>query len=241
MVIIVLVKILGTGSIYSKSNCASLIIDKKILVDIGPGVVKQLLKEDYDLCKINTIFISHLHSDHILDFASLIVNLEVLKLNHKVKVIGPINTKDKLLKLLELVYGDYFDEFIDKYLEFIEVDEDSYEIICNNYKIKMVKVYHEGIDAYGFIINDKLGITGDSALCLGVKEIFNNSEIIVADCSLLEGDNYHMGFNDIEKLLKEVKEKKVIATHLRDETKELLKSKANGNFKIVEDGFIFDI
>ena len=34
------VKILGTGSIYSKSNCASLIIENNILIDIGPGTRK---------------------------------------------------------------------------------------------------------------------------------------------------------------------------------------------------------
>ena len=46
----------------------------------------------------------------------------------------------------------------------------------------MLKVNHEGIEAYGFIINDKLGLTGDSSLCDGVQEIFSNSKIIVADC-----------------------------------------------------------
>lgn len=32
---------LGTGSIYSKSNCASLIIDNNILIDIGPGTINK--------------------------------------------------------------------------------------------------------------------------------------------------------------------------------------------------------
>ena len=50
------VKILGTGSIYSKSNCASLIIENNILIDIGPGTIKQLIKENYDLKEIDTIF-----------------------------------------------------------------------------------------------------------------------------------------------------------------------------------------
>lgn len=61
------VSILGTGSIYSKSTCASLIINHNILVDLGPGVIKQLLKQEYDLRRIDTILITHLHSDHILD------------------------------------------------------------------------------------------------------------------------------------------------------------------------------
>lgn len=176
------VKILGTWAIYSKRNCASLIIDKKILFDIGPGTIKQLLKENYDLKELNTILISHLHSDHILDFPTLIINLEVLNINHKVRVIGPVNMKEKLLKLLKLMYGNYFDDFINKNFDFIEVRENKYNKIYNNYKINMLKVNHEGIEAYGFIINDKLGLTGDSSLCDGVQEIFSNSKIIVADC-----------------------------------------------------------
>ena len=235
------VQILGTGAIYSKRNCASLIIDKKILFDIGPGTIKQLLKENYDLKEINTILISHLHSDHILDFPIFIVNLEVLNINHKVRVIGPVNMKEKLLKLLELMYGNYFDNFINKNFEFIEVKENNYDILYNNYKINMLKVNHEGIEAYGFIINDKLGLTGDSSICDGVKKIFSNSKIIVADCSLIKGDNYHMGFNDIKNLLKENKEKIVMATHLRDDTRELLVAKKIKNFNVVEDGYYFDI
>ncbi len=50
-----------------------------------------------------------------------------------------------------------------------------------------------------------------------------------------------MGFNDIEKLLEENKDKIVIATHLIDDTRELLYDKKLKNFKIVEDGYYFDI
>lgn len=80
------------------------------------------------------------------------------------------------------MYGNYFDDFINKNFDFIEVRENKYNKIYNNYKINMLKVNHEGIEAYGFIINDKLGLTGDSSLCDGVQEIFSNSKIIVADC-----------------------------------------------------------
>lgn len=233
------VKILGTGSIYSKRNCASLIIDKRILFDVGPGILKQLLKENCDLSQIDIILISHLHSDHILDFAPLIVNLNALNTNHKIKIIGPLNLKQKLIDFLHLMYGNYYNEFINTYLEFIEVKDEYYEIHLEKYKINMIKVDHYDIEAYGFVINDKLGLTGDSSMCDGMKNIFNNCEIMIADCSVIKGDIYHLGFDNIKRLLESNTKKAIIATHLRDDTRDSLINNKIENFKLVEDGYKF--
>ena len=230
--------ILGTGSIYSKSNCASLIIDNNILIDLGPGVVKQLLKQDYNLKSIDTILITHLHSDHILDFPTLIVNIEGLGIKHKINIYSPSGTKDKFLNLLSLTYGNYFNDFANKYLNFIDII-DNKSFITNEYVFKAKKVIHTGIDSYGFIVNSKLGITGDSSLCDGVKEIFSESRTLICDCSLIKGDIYHMGIDNIIELLKNHQEKKVILTHLRDSTKEFVQNMNLDNVSIVEDGYKF--
>ncbi len=232
------VTILGTGSIYSKSNCASLIIDNSILIDLGPGVVKQLLKQNYDLQNIDTILITHLHSDHILDFPSFIVNIEVLGIKHKINIYSPTGAKDKLLNLLNLMYGDYFNDFISKYLNFINI-VDNQSFIINNSAFKTKEVLHTGIESYGFIVDSKLGITGDTSLCNGVKEIFNNTETIICDCSLLTGDIYHMGIDNIIELLKDRKEKRVLLTHFRDSTKKIVQNMNLNSVFIVEDGYTF--
>lgn len=232
------VTILGTGSIYSKSNCASLIIDNNILIDLGPGVVKQLLKQDYDLKNIDTILITHLHPDHILDFPTFIVNVEVLGIKHKINIYSPKGSKDKLLSLLSLMYGNYFNDFVNKYLNFIDII-DNKSFIVNKYVFKTKKVIHTGIDSYGFIVDSKLGITGDTSLCDGVKEIFSESKVLICDCSLINGDIYHMGIDSIIELLKNNKEKIVILTHFRDSTKELVQNINLDNVSIVEDGYKF--
>ncbi len=232
------ITILGTGSIYSKSNCASLIIDNNILIDLGPGVVKQLLKQDYNLKNINTILITHLHSDHILDFPTFIVNVEVLGIKHKINIYSPKGTKDKFLNLVSLLYGNYFNDFINKYLNFIDII-DNKSFIVNKYVFKTKKVIHTGIDSYGFIVDSKLGITGDASLCDGVKEIFSESKVLICDCSLINGDIYHMGIDNIIKLLKNNKEKIVILTHFRDLTKEFIQNINLNNVSIVEDGYKF--
>lgn len=232
------VAILGTGSIYSKSNCASLIIDNNILIDLGPGVVKQLLKQDYDLKNINTVLITHLHSDHILDFPTFIVNIGILGINHEINIYSPKGTKDKFLTLLNLMYGDYFNSFVNKYLNFIDLI-DNKTFIVNKHIFKTKEVIHTGIESYGFIVDSKLGITGDTSLCEGVKEIFSESETIVCDCSLINGNIYHMGIDNIIELLKNRKEKMVILTHFRDLTKEFVQNMNLDNAFVVEDGYKF--
>lgn len=232
------VKMLGTGSIYSKSNCASVLINNNILVDIGPGVVKQLLKEKDSLEKLDTILITHLHSDHILDFPTFIVNREVLGNHHIISIYGPKGTKEKLLSLLQLMYGNYFDEFITTYFRFIVI-KDNDILNIDNHCISVKEVIHTGIESYGFIIDSKLGITGDSSLCDGVKEIFNHCHIMIWDCSAIHGDIYHMGIDNIQEMLKINHKKEMILTHFRDHTKETVKGMHLNHVFVVEDGYEF--
>lgn len=232
------VKILGTGSIYSKSNCASLIIENNILIDIGPGTIKQLIKENYDLKEIDKILLTHLHSDHVLDFPTFIVNIEVLGVKHKIDIYSPKGTKEKLLSFVRLMYGDYFDSFVDKYLNFIEIYDD---FVIENHNIKVKEVLHSGIKSYGFIINSKLGVTGDSSLCDNIKFISKNCDIMICDCSQEIGDKYHMGIDSIKELLMHNKNLKIIPTHFRDNTREKLKLMNLKNISIVDDGYEFEL
>ena len=235
------VKILGTGSIYSRSNCTGLVIDEQILVDIGPGTVKQLIKENISLTNINTILLTHLHSDHILDFPLFVVNLKVIGINHKINIYSPKGTKEKLNKLLISMYEDHLDMFINTYFNFIDIkDNDIIEI--DNKKVEVKRVVHEGInEAYGYIIDSKIGITGDSSYCDNVVYIFNNSEVFICDLSCIKGDIYHMGIDDIQKIRKMDKSKTIIPIHYRDKTREKLKNINIENLLVVEDGYEFNI
>ena len=60
------VNIVGSGSIGSSFMSASAIIDDHILVDAPNGIIKYLKHLGYDILKIDTIIITHLHGDHFL-------------------------------------------------------------------------------------------------------------------------------------------------------------------------------
>ena len=117
------VTLLGTGSIYSKSNCAGILIDENTLVDIGPGVVKYLLRNDYNLAKIDTIILTHLHFDHISDLPLFLVDSNVTKIDHKIKIYGPKGTEEKIRNLCRLLNNRKTDRYINDYVEFIEVSK----------------------------------------------------------------------------------------------------------------------
>lgn len=232
------VTVLGTGSIYSRSNSSSLLIDNNILVDVGPSVVKYLIKNNYDLLSIDNIILTHLHSDHILDLPTFIVNVDEAGLKHKINVYSPKNTKEKVLEFLHVLYGDWFDDFIDNYFVFNDIDDESVFKI-GNYEFRTKEVKHPGIKSYGFIVNNVFGISGDTSLCDGVKEIIDKSQVIVTDCSFIKGNDYHMGIDDIEKLINIYPNRKFVLTHFRDKTREILKSKKILDVVVTEDGYSF--
>ena len=230
------IRYLGAGAIYSKYNCASELIDEKILVDVGNGVLKELRKVNYDLTKLEMIIITHLHADHYADLPALILNLEVEEDLNPIYIVGPKGLKENLIELCNIYYHDYLDEFFEEKIKFMEILPETKSIeIFSDYDIMVQKVDHYNIESYGYIINNKLGITGDTCLCKEVLNIFENSEIVITDISMIKRTKYHMGIDDIETIRKTYKNK-IIATHLRDDTREELKKKCLKDVIIKEDG-----
>lgn len=93
--------LLGTKGGPSLLNTARLpqataltIGDKIWLIDAGYGASLQLVKNGIPLRNINTILLTHLHSDHILDYPSLLMNAWASGLkDHTIQVYGPPGTQ----------------------------------------------------------------------------------------------------------------------------------------------------
>lgn len=230
------IKLVGTGAMYTAYNSACTLIDNKIIVDMPNGTIKQLLKENINVGLIDIILITHMHGDHTADipfFLKYIFNY--LKTNKNIKIVGPLGIKNKIIKLFN-AYNFEDEKEIEQFfnIEFIEILENEIEI--DNYFIKSYLVLHgEEKPALGYVIDNKLGLTGDSGLCNNIEEIFKKSQVIISDSSLDIGDSCHLGINDLDYLTKKYN-KKVLCTHLRDETRNII---TKGNFEniIVKEDF----
>lgn len=187
------VKLVGTGAIYTKYNGACTLVDNKLIVDMPNGTLKQLLKNGIDCKNIKTILITHKHGDHTADVPFFLKHIfNGIKDSREITIIGPNGIKRKIIELFN-AYNFENEEEISKYfnLKFIEVLED--EINVNGYEIKSYIVSHgEEKPALGYVINNQLGLTGDTGICDGVERIVKQSKIIIADSSLINGEKCHM-------------------------------------------------
>ena len=68
-------------------STAVVVGDAVYLVDAGSGVGNQLMKAGFSVGNVRGIFLTHLHSDHCIDLASL-ADFWLFSLRHGVSVLG---------------------------------------------------------------------------------------------------------------------------------------------------------
>lgn len=237
------VELVGTGAIYTQYNSACTLINDELIIDMPNGTFKQLLKTGHNAKKIKTIVVTHLHGDHTADipfFLKHIFNIE--KSKELITIIGPMGIENKLIELFAAYKFENKSEIETNFnIKFIEINESMELKDINSYNIQAIEVSH-GVEkpAYGYIINNKLGLTGDTGICIGVEKIMQNSSIMVADASFIKGDCSHMGIDNIEYLANKYHHT-IITTHLRDNTREELLIRNIENVIVEEDWHKFQI
>ena len=98
--------LLGTGcpSVdYKRFGSANLISTKNtlILIDCGSGVTQRLNESKVSSADINALLLTHLHSDHVIDFYQLIISSWHSYRTKYWKIYGPKGTKKFVRKIMD--------------------------------------------------------------------------------------------------------------------------------------------
>ncbi len=93
-----LIVMLGTGTPNpdpERSGPAVAVIagGRPYMVDCGPGVVRRAAAAGLEMPTLTRLFITHLHSDHTMGYADLILTPWVLEREEPLEVYGPPGTK----------------------------------------------------------------------------------------------------------------------------------------------------
>ncbi|MBR3132482.1 MAG: ribonuclease Z [Clostridia bacterium] len=241
------VKTVGTGSISVKERSACCLIDEKILVDCGNGIVKTLLEQNVDVNKIDTLLITHLHGDHFADIPFLIMQRNFCPAENELNIFCPIGTEENVGKIFSLLYSDTSDWTISRdraKINFVEFDSLDNKEVTNGYFVDSYLVDHGNFKpAYGFVITNgekRVGVSGDSTYCENIDKIVESSDISILDMSFIESGAKHMGVNDIKRLVEKYN-KKIIGTHMSYASRQFVLDNNIGGIIIPNDGDVFEV
>lgn len=200
-----------------------------------------------NLSDVKTILISHLHGDHFADIPFFMFNKFFNHINEKTIIYCPKGTFNKVKSLFITLFPEDFEKvYPESHVEFKEFDQLENEEVEENIFVTSFEVDHGNCKpAYGFIIrkeNQTIGISGDSKQCTSIEQIVEKSDISILDISFIEGGkNAHMSIPDLEELFQKYPYKKIIPTHMHDDTKMAIKKLSIEGLIVLEDGDYYEI
>ena len=237
--------LLGTGcpSVdYTRCGSANLVSTKNtsILVDCGSGVTQRLNQAKISSADIDALFLTHLHSDHVVDFYQLIISSWHSYRTKPWKIYGPKGTK-KFIDKIFLAWREEREQRINyekrksikglKYKVYEFNKEGNIKI--NDIKIKYFEVDHKPVPfAYGFSFfnsKKKLTISGDTRPCESLMINAQNADVLLHEVfieyemnkisklrtkkTLHNVKEYHTPSNLVGKVAKLSNCKKLVLTH----------------------------
>lgn len=229
-------QIIGTAGLWGKENSASYLIDDHILIDMPNGSCKNLYNLGIKVENIDNILITHFHGDHYFD-----IPFYLLKKNKEdelnINIYCTKSGKKKIESLFKLGFPNAFKNAL-KHLQLNYNFSANFTI--NKYEVTRVKVSHGDFKpAYGYIFKSNsltVGFTGDTAYCTNVDYMASICDYLICDCSLILGNDKHMGIDDIKKLAQKYPSHKFVTSHMFSETfKEAKKLKVK-NIIVPSDG-----
>lgn len=127
--------------------------NRMFLIDCGEGTQVQLRKHKIKFSKINHIFISHLHGDHVYGLIGLVSTFMLLNRINDLHIYGPKGVKEIITLQLRLSnswtsYGLYFHELESNQSELIYEDE--------KVTVRTIPLKHR-VYTNGFLFEEKTG------------------------------------------------------------------------------------
>lgn len=163
------VTFLGTaGSLPTpERNPSAVLVNREgelILFDCGEGTQRQMMRARTGMMRLNYIFLSHLHADHILGIPGLLETMSFQGRKTPLTVAGPIRTIDLLEKLSSI-------GCISRNFEVRAMELDPGDIVkMKGYTLKAIQTDH-GIPSLGYCLQEdkRLGrFDREAAVALGV-------------------------------------------------------------------------
>jgi ribonuclease BN (tRNA processing enzyme) len=166
--------------------CAGYLVEggsARVLVDIGPGVVAQLVRRHHP-DELDAVIISHMHADHMLDLVTLryVYPWRERPADQRLRVFLPPGSADQVLDLAKGVGNAKHFEACFRLAE----HDGSSSLTFDGLTMTPVETQHY-IPCWGFRAEAdgrRLAYTADTAPCGGLTDLADRADLLLSEATL---------------------------------------------------------
>ena len=190
---------------------------ERILIDPGPGSVRQLKKAGYSCNDVDSVVVTHFHPDHCVDVIALLFACKYpLELREEgLSIIGAAGLNDFYRQIIAL-FGDAIEpEAFELHLK--EVRE---EVILNSGAELTIKPVVHSDYAIGIRYRNGDGrilcYSGDTDYCANIVKLAQKADLLILECSFPDEGKVdgHLTPSYAGRIAREAEAKRLVLTHL---------------------------
>lgn len=148
---------LGTsaGSPTAERNVSSIMLDLRQergrlwLFDCGEATQMQMQKAKFSLAKLEMIFLTHLHGDHLFGLPGVLTTRSLMQNQSPLTLVGPKGIKQFIQTVIEISYS-----WLTYPLNIIELEQDGLVFEDNKFRVEAKLLAHR-VPCFGYRIIEK--------------------------------------------------------------------------------------
>lgn len=146
---------ISAGSPTQERNVSSIVLDlreergKLWLFDCGEGTQLQMLKAKLSLSKLEVIFLTHLHGDHLFGLPGVLTSRSLMQHQSALTLVGPKGIKQFIQTVIDLSYS-----WLSYPLNIIELEHDCLVFDDNKFFVEAKLLQHR-VPSFGYRIIEK--------------------------------------------------------------------------------------
>jgi ribonuclease BN (tRNA processing enzyme) len=200
------IKILGNGgAINDGLPYNSFIIDGSFLIEVPPDIMVGIFRENIDLLKIKTIYISHFHADHYFGIPFLLLRCFMEESGTDIKIIGPLGIEDRVKEICITAFGaDHpMQKWVQDHVTCELIEETGTIAVNRHYVLKPIPLFHSP-ETFGFILESgekKVTYLADTYWKNALLEYIDEADAVIVDLNGERDDKVkvHISEEDLNK------------------------------------------
>lgn len=242
---------LGTGNAFNQDGRGSQCLWMErpsaapFLVDVGPTTLAAAERHGADLSRIDHVFITHLHGDHICGWPFLVLReIYLERRTRPLGVIGPPGTRERLEGLAHASYEEAVADAARSFpITYTEVERDSSRgletVRGPSFDVEPLE-HHTSSIGYRFHFDGlTVGVSGDTRWCPALERLSEGCDLLVLECTCLRKPEFaHVSLEEIRSDRSRLGAKEIVLTHLDDAIARALEADPIEDVMAANDGLV---